>query len=78
MRTIRGVHWNCIDKILFEGLEERDSKTFGDTLSSEKKDSVGIAPIKQGGVLHTDANMKATLWINHSSQPLHQRNMHVP
>ena len=61
LRTIRRAHWNYINKILLEGLEERDSKPFWRYIKFWKQDSVGIAPIKQGGTLHTDANMKATL-----------------
>ena len=59
--TIHRAHWNYINKILLEGLEERDSIPFWRYIKFRKQDSVGIAPIKQGGALHTDANMKATL-----------------
>ena len=61
LRPIRRAHWNYINKILLEGLGERDSKPFWGYIKFRKQDSVGIAPIKQGGALHTDANMKATL-----------------
>ena len=57
LRTIRRAHWNYINKILLEGLEERDSKPFWRYIKFRKQDSVGIAPIKQGGALHTDANI---------------------
>ena len=59
--TISRAHWNYINKILLEGPEEHDSKPFWRYIKFRKQDSVGIAPIKQGGALHTDANMKATL-----------------
>ena len=61
LHTIGRVHWNYINKILLEGLKERDSKPFWRYIKFRKQDSVGIAPIKQGGASHTDANMKATL-----------------
>ena len=61
LRTIHRAHWNYINKILLEGLEERDLKPFWRYIKFREQGSVGIAPTKQGGALHTDANTKATL-----------------
>ena len=57
--ALRTAHWNYVNSILQEGLETGDSKKFWRYVKAQKQDSQGVAPLRTGTTLHTDALSKA-------------------
>ena len=57
--TLRKAHWNYVNAILQEGLDAGDSKKFWRYVKAQQQDGSGVAPLRTGTSLHTDATSKA-------------------
>ena len=60
-RALRSAEWNYINNILETGLVNNDSKPFWKYIKSKQQDNTGIAPLRDGSILHTDSKSKADI-----------------
>ena len=60
-REVRKAHWDYVNKTLTESLESGNNKSFWKYIKSKRSDSIGIAGLKQNGVLHQDSKEKAEI-----------------
>lgn len=60
-KQVRKGHWDHVNKLLKEGFDNKDSKPFWRYIKSKRQENVGIAPLKEDGVLHTNAKEKAEI-----------------
>ena len=60
-KALRRAHWQYVNNILLEGLQSKDSKPFWRYVKSKRQDTIGVAPLKSGGNLHSDSRSKATI-----------------
>lgn len=63
-RTFRRAEWNHVNRVINEGLENKNSKPFWNCVKSKKQDNIGTAPLKQHGNLITDSRMKADILVD--------------
>ncbi len=61
IKAIRNTHWEYLNNILAEGLAEGNTRPFWRYIKSRKQDSFGIAPLKEDGVVHSEAREKAEI-----------------
>jgi hypothetical protein len=61
VKMIRNARNSYITQIIEKGLENNDVKPFWKFIKSQRQDNVGVAPIKDGGKLHTSNREKAEL-----------------
>ena len=57
--ALRRAHWNYVNSILQEGLDSGDTKKFWRYVKAQKQDDQGVAPLRTGTTLHSDAPSKA-------------------
>ena len=57
--ALRKAHWNYVNGILQEGLDAGDTKKFWRYIKAQQQDGNGVAPLRTGTSLHTDATSKA-------------------
>ena len=60
-KALRRAHWQYVNNILLEGLQSKNSKPFWRYVKSKRQDTIGVAPLKSGGNLHSDSRFKATI-----------------
>ena len=65
--TLRKAHWNYVNGILQEGLDSGDTKKFWRYIKAQQQDGNGVAPLRTGTSLHTDAASKAKALSNQFS-----------
>ena len=58
-KALDQARWDYVNNILIDGLESNNSKPFWRFVKSRRQDSVGVAPLKDEGILHTDSKEKA-------------------
>ena len=56
--ALRAAHWDYINQMLKKGLEEGKSEQFWSYLEAQSQDSQGVAPLKEGNQLLSDALSK--------------------
>ena len=56
---LRKSHWNYVNGILQESLDSGDSKKFWRYIKAQQQDGNGVAPLRTGTSLHTNATSKA-------------------
>ena len=61
LRVIRKARVDYINNILSTGLDQKDTKPLWKFFKSQRQDSVGIAPLKSNGKLHTNDKEKSDI-----------------
>jgi len=62
-RTFRRAEWDFLNNVISDGLQRNDTKPFWKYVKSKKQDNVGVAPLKVGGTLCSDAKGKANILL---------------
>ena len=62
-KAIRHAEWKYVNDIIEEGLKSNNNKPFWQYIKSRRQDNVGIAPLKDNSVLHSDSKSKARILI---------------
>ncbi len=57
----RKAHWNYVNTMLTSCLEDGNSKPFWKYIKAKKQDSIGVAPLKSDGKLHSSSEKKAEI-----------------
>ena len=60
-KSLSTAHWDYINIILFDSLNNNDSKPFWNYIKAKKQDNVGISPLKRDGVFFNDKIDKAEI-----------------
>ena len=60
-KSLNTAHWDYINNILSDSLNNNDSKPFWNYIKAKKQDNVGISPLKRDGVLFNDKIDKAKI-----------------
>ena len=60
-KAIRKHRWSYINNVLQLGLDQGDTKPFWKYVRAQRQDNVGVAPLLDNGVLHTDSLSKACI-----------------
>ena len=63
-KQVRQAHWNYVNAILNESLEHGNNKPFWKYIKARRNDNIGVAAIKNNGILYHDSKTKAEL-LNH-------------
>ena len=63
-KLVRQAHWNYINAILNKSLEHGNNKPFWKYIKARRNDNIGVAAIKNNGILYNDSKTKAEL-LNH-------------
>ena len=63
-KQVRQAHWNYVNGILNKYLEHGNNKPFWKHIKARRSDNIGVAAIKNNGILHHDRKTKAEL-LNH-------------
>ena len=63
-KQARQAHWNYVNAILNESLEHGNNKPFWKYIKARHNDNIGVAAIKNNGILYHDSKTKAEL-LNH-------------
>ena len=63
-KQVRQAHWNYVNDILNESLEHGNNKPFWKYIKARRNDNIGVAAIKNNGILYHDSKTKAEL-LNH-------------
>lgn len=63
-KAIKSSYWQYINNTLTKSLEDGNVKPFWKYIKSKKQDASGVAPLKSGGILHSEANAKANILNN--------------
>ena len=61
LKAIRKHRWSYINNVLQLGLDQGDTKRFWKYVRAQRQDDVGVAPLLDNGVLHTDSLSKACI-----------------
>ena len=61
LKAIRRAHWQYVNNILMDSLENKDPKPFWRYIKAKKQDVLGVSPLKVGCNLFSDAKAKATI-----------------
>ena len=59
--SLRRARWDYVNNILLQGLENDNTKPFWRYVKSRRQDSVGVAPLRVSGKLHSDSKEKANI-----------------
>ena len=60
-KQVRQAHWNYVNAILNESLEHGNNKPFWKYIKARRNDNIGVAAIKNNGILYHDSKTKAEL-----------------
>ena len=60
-KQVRQAHWNYVNAILNKSLEQGNNKPFWKYIKARCTDNIGVAAIKNNGILHHDSKTKAEL-----------------
>ena len=63
-KLVRQAHWNYVTTILNKSLEHGNNKPFCNYIKARHNDNIGVAAIKNNGILYHDSKTKAEL-ISH-------------
>ena len=63
-KQVRQAQWNYVNAILNESLEHGNNKPFWKYIKARRNDNIGVAAIKNNGILYHDSKTKAEL-LNH-------------
>ena len=63
-KQVRQAHWNYVNVILNKSLEHGNNKPFWKYIKARRNDNIGVAAIKDNGILYHDSKTKAEL-LNH-------------
>ena len=63
-KQVRQAHWNYVNAILNESLEHENNKPFVKYIKERRNDNIGVAAIKNNGILYHDSKTKVEL-LNH-------------
>ena len=63
-KAIRRAEWTYVNNIIEEGLKNNNNKPFWQYIKSRRQDNVGVAPLKENSILHSDSKSKARILIN--------------
>jgi hypothetical protein len=59
-KETRQSHWNYVNNIMEKSMEEGNNKIFWKYIKSRRKDNIGVAGIKENGVLLRTVKQKPT------------------
>ena len=60
-KQIKQAHWQHLNRILESAQEDKNPKPFWQYVKSQQQDSVGVAPLRDNGQLHSDPGSKAKI-----------------
>lgn len=60
-KDIRNAHWKYVNETLNKNLEEGNNKSFWKYIKAKRNDNIGVAAIKNNGILYHDSSTKAEL-----------------
>ena len=60
-KEMRQAEWDYINNIILEGLASNNTKPFWRYVKAKRQDNIGVAPLKEGGVLYNDSKGKARI-----------------
>ena len=60
-KQVRQAHWNYMSAILNKSLEHGNNKPFWKYIIARRNDNIGVAAIKNNGILYHDSKTKAEL-----------------
>ena len=60
-KSIRKAQWDYVENILVESFDKNDTKPFWKFIKAKRQDNVGVAPIKDQGILYSENEDKAEL-----------------
>ena len=60
-KQVRQAHWNNVNAILNKSLEHGNKKPFWMYVKARRNDNIGVAAIKNNGILYNDSRTKAEL-----------------
>ena len=63
-REIRQAEWTHINNVIERGLETHNTKPFWNYIKSKKNDSIGVAPLKENGILCNEGKDKARILLD--------------
>ena len=63
-KLVRQAHWNYVNAILNKSLEHGNNKPCWKYMKARRNDNIGLAAIKNNGILYHDTRTKAEL-LNH-------------
>ena len=66
-KQVRQAHWNYVNAILNKSPEHGNNKPFWKYIKARRNDNIGVAAIKNNGILYHDSKTKAEL-LNHQSK----------
>ena len=61
-KQVRQAHWNYVNAILNKSLEHGNNKPFWKYIKARCNDNIGVAAIKNNGILYHDSKTKADLF----------------
>ena len=76
-KALSEARWNYVNKALQEGLENNNNKPFWQYVKARRQDSVGVAPLKEDGILYTDNSEKADI-LNRQFQRVFTKENEAP
>ena len=68
-KQVRQAHWNYANAILNMSLEHGNNKPFWKYIKERRNDNIGVAAIKNNGILYHDSKTKAEL-LNNQFKPV--------
>ena len=60
-KALKIAHWQYLNNMLTQGLEDNDQKPFWRYIRSQRQDSQGVSPLLKGNKLHSDPATKAEI-----------------
>lgn len=63
-REMRKAEWDFVNSTILDGLKEKNSKPFWRYVKSRRKDNIGVAPLKKGPSMYSDALSKASILLD--------------
>ena len=64
LKALRRQRWSYINDLLQVGLDKGDSRPLWGYLRSQRQDNMGVSPLKDGGILHSNSLSQATILNN--------------
>ena len=66
-RAFRRAEWDYTNKVIEEGLGNKNTKPFWKYIKSRKEENIGVSPLKSQGQLHSDSASKADILLKQFS-----------
>ena len=64
LKALRRQRWSYINDLLQVGLDKGDSRPLWGYLRSQRQDNMGVSPLEDGGILHSNSLSQATILNN--------------